>query len=89
MTEPRTDHDTPKTLPDWGLEPPEWIDEQVTPSSKPSAADGAEGADPGGEGEPDPAEQLTWRSEANNPWSLDDDEEMPPPVVGGEGEDAT
>ena len=75
-----TDHDTPKTLPDWGLEPPQWIDE---PAPAPAAAD----VDPGGETDPDPEEHLTWRSEANNPWSLDDDEEMPPPVVGGgEGE---
>jgi len=79
MTEPRTDnHEAPKTLPDWGLEPPQWMDEP-----KPKAAAPTD-ADPGGEGEPDPAEQLTWRSEANNPWSLDEDEEMPPPVVGGD-----
>lgn len=81
MTEPHTEQDTPKTLPDWGLEPPDWADE---PAAKPTEVSDV---DPGGEGEPDPAEQLTWRSEANNPWSLDEDEEMPPPVVGGEDED--
>ncbi|GIG67688.1 hypothetical protein [Phytomonospora endophytica] len=84
MTESRTGGEAPKTLPDWGLEPPQWIDEHVAPGVK--SAETSE-VDPGGEGDPDPAEQLTWRSEANNPWSLDDDEEMPPPVVGGDEDD--
>ncbi|MEV0647876.1 hypothetical protein AB0I28_21675 [Phytomonospora sp. NPDC050363] len=88
MTEPQTDHqDVPRVLPDWGLEPPQWSEEPAAAGGSAAPAPADDEVDPGGEGEPDPAEQLTWRSEANNPWSLDEDDDMPPPVVGGSGED--
>lgn len=68
----------PAVLPDWGLEPPQWTEEPAAPGRAESGADG--------EAEPvDQSERLTWRSEANNPWSLDDEGDDPPPgVVGGE-----
>lgn len=70
-----------RTRPDWGLEPPQWTAEDpavLGASSPPSDEDGAFDVPP------EPVED-SWRSEANNPWSIDEDEDdFAPPVVGGD-----
>ncbi|GLZ77212.1 hypothetical protein Afil01_20190 [Actinorhabdospora filicis] len=72
-----------RTRPDWGLEPPQWTAED--PAVLGSAAD----EDARVEAAPEPVEDSThkeaWRSEAANPWSLDEeDDDLAPPVVGGD-----